>query len=991
MQLLLKFVFQAATILVWFLMITWNPYHSSKMSAFAAENGYEGSDREEVFLSFRHRGVEEQVVIAILDRDQIYLPLTELFDLAGIYYEMDAQNLLVTGHFIEPDRTFEIDFSQFSASINDDQFSFSIDQMFVDELDYYVHPSVFSDVFDMNFQIDLSTLILRLQSSETMPVVRRFERREQRERMEPAIPYLDTYTKEFERRRSLFGGGFFDYSLTANISDRPNSYNYSGAIGVEVLGGDLQGGLFGIWSETTSSVTTSNLRWRYAFQDQPWLTQLYVGQHYSEGLQSRQFRGVHLTNQPIMPRRTLDDFVFHGSAPADSEVELFINNRLVDYQIVDELGSYDFTVPMTYGSNQVRLMIFEPDGRIREEDRRIQVPFTFLPPGEFNYHISAGRLEAPMPGTQSYSDLATAKMSYGVSNWLTASIGGDYYSEINGNRPLLYGGLSARFFEQYLANVDIAPEALYRISTSVIYPNSTSWDIAYTYYTTEDGIHNVGQYDYDLRANLFLPFNFSDLPFNFRVNADRQSFGSRSNNRLRTELGIRFGRLTLRSGYRDTYRYDGSDLLSSDGRLTSTVTYSASRSRTIPQLLRGTYFRTQLDYSLNRDKLERVDFQISRRVFSNGWFRVSAGRDLISQNNIFEAALTFDFDRTRSTTTARSARGSSSIRQSLRGSVGFDDYHDRFVFYNRQQVGRSAASFRFFVDQNNSGTYDEGDELIHANALRLQRTGRTRLHDDGILRVTQIQQYYNENVEINISAITDPFLVPYISEFAFVADPNRFKPMDIPFYMSGVVEGMVLRQQGEAHRGLGGVRVRIRQIDGDYDETIRTFSDGSYYAMEIPPGRFESWVDSTQLDFLDVHSDPAIMRYEIEAKAEGDVLENMNFVLFDRYPEVTPDDVMINDELLQRLSERAEDAMRLFAAAQQATVEQELQKALDLIQRSLNLYETDYGFALKGSIFYLLGQSERARELWAKASERNPEIQIPDMEELDRAITPEEN
>ncbi len=977
--------------MVWLLILPGSPDHSLKLSAIAADNGPDEAVREEVFLAFRHRGVDEQVVTAIMYRDRIYLPVSELFDLLGIYYQTDAGQLLLSGHYLEPDRKFRLDFSQFRVSIKDETFNFSIDEMFVDEMDFYMDPELFSKIFNMDFQIDLSNLFLRLQSPETMPVVRRFERREQRARMELGIPYLEFYSEEFERRRSLLGGGFLDYSLTANISDRPNNYNYSGALGMEVLGGDLQGGLFGVWTETTSSVTTSNMRWRYVFDDQPWLTQLYVGQHYSEGLQSRQFRGIHLTNQPIMPRRMLDDFVFHGTAPADSEVELFINNRLVDYQIVDEMGTYDLTVPMTYGSNQVRLMVYEPDGRIREDDRRIQIPFTFLPPGEFNYNVSAGRLETPLPGSQSYSDMASAKMSYGVSNWLTASLGGDYYSEIHDNRPLLYGGLSARFFDQYLTSIDIAPDALYRISTSAVYPNSASWDITYTHFTTEDAIHNVGRYDYDARANLFLPFLFSGTPFNFRLHADRQAFGSRSNNRIRTELGVRFGRLTLRSGYRDTFRYDGSERLSTDGRLTSTVTYSASRARTTPRMFRGTYFRTQLDYSLSRDKFERIDFQVSRRVLSNGWFRFSAGRDLISQNNIFEAGLTFDFNRTRSTTTARTARGSSSVRQSLRGSVGFDDYHERMVFYNRQQVGRAAASFRFFVDHNNSGTYDEGDELIHADALRLDRTGRTRLHDDGIVRVTQLQQYYKENVEINTGAIPDPFLVPYVGDFSFIADPNRFKPMDIPFYMSGVVEGMVLRQQRGEDHGLGGVRVRIRQLDGDFDKTVRTFSDGSYYTMEIPPGRYESWVDSTQLDFLDVYSDPAIMRYEVEATAEGDILEDMNFVLFDRVPEMPPDEMPVSEDLLQRLTERAANALRLFAAAQQATVDQELEKALDFIQRSLDLYETDYGLALKGSINYLLGQREIAREFWEQASQRNPDIEIPDMDELERSIIPERN
>ncbi|MDG5766023.1 hypothetical protein QA596_01000 [Balneolales bacterium ANBcel1] len=955
-------------------------------------------DREEVFLSFRFRGVGDVVIIGMYsyDTDRIYLPTTELFDLLEIYYQLDSQNLRLHGHYLETDRPYEIHFQNRTATLDGEQTAFTADDMLIDELDFYLLPEVFDEVFGLEFTVDMSGLVVRLNTTDIMPVVRRIERERRRARAELGVRERRLFPQEFERDRQLLGGGFLDYSLTGNITDQYNSYSYTASIGAEFLGGDVQGNLFGSWSEMSSSFTTSGLRWRYAIHDQPAITQIRLGQHRTEGPQSRQFRGVHLTNQPIEPRRTLDEFVFRGTAPPQSEVELFINNRLIDFVEVDELGNYRFSVPLTYGSSNVRIMIYEPDGRIREEDQRIQVPFTFLPPGEFTYHLSGGQMDQPVFGAEDDSGVASAELAYGATNWMTVRLGSEYLTEVHDVRPHLYAGISSRIMGRYLANIDIAPEAYYRLSASVVYPNSMSWDASYTYYAADDGLYNIGRYDYEARANLFIPIEIGPVPFNFRVGGDRQDFGTGSTNRLRADLGMRLGRVNLRGGFRNTYRMLGSDLQSTDGSIRTTASYSAPRARSIPAIIRGTYLRGQLDYSMRRDQFERLDLQISRNIFGGGRLRFTFSRNLVTGFNTIEGGLSFDLNRTRSTSTARTSRQGSSFRQNFRGSIGYDDYHNRLVLENRQQVGRSAASIRLFTDNNNSGTFDEGDELIRANAVRLDRSGQSRLHNDGVIRVTQLQQYYRNNLMVNVGAIPNPMLVPVIREFSFVSDPNRFKPMDIPFYMSGVIEGMVQRREGETERGLGGVRVMLRQVDGDFRETMRTFSDGSYYAMEIPPGRYEAWVDTTQQNFLNARSEPPVLQFEVQALAHGDFLEGLNIMLLPREapepePEPDPEPEWDEEQLARALAGQSMEAIRLYVSAQEAFYRGQFGASLELIDASLERYETDYGLALKGSLLFVHGRREAAQQYWDRAAERSPELEIPDVEELERIIQAGEN
>ncbi len=74
-------------------------------------------------------------------------------------------------------------------------------------------------------------------------------------------------------------------------------------------------------------------------------------------------------------------------------------------------------------------------------------------------------------------------------------------------------------------------------------------------------------------------------------------------------------------------------------------------------------------------------------------------------------------------------------------------------------------------------------------------------------------------------------------------------------------------------------------------------------------------------------------------------------------------------------------------SSQNAFYEGDFELALEYIEAALDLFETDYGLALKGTVLYMLGQKEAAMELWQEANRRNPGIGIPDMEVLDQLLS----
>nr|WP_284700160.1 SPOR domain-containing protein [Gracilimonas sediminicola] len=104
------------------------------------------------------------------------------------------------------------------------------------------------------------------------------------------------------------------------------------------------------------------------------------------------------------------------------------------------------------------------------------------------------------------------------------------------------------------------------------------------------------------------------------------------------------------------------------------------------------------------------------------------------------------------------------------------------------------------------------------------------------------------------------------------------------------MEGSVKRQTANAKSsGIGGLKLLLDQQNGDFSKELRTFSDGSFYDYELPPGQYILRVDPSQLDILNVKSIPEKIEFEVEAIPEGDFVEGLQILL-------VPKDYQVNEE-----------------------------------------------------------------------------------------------
>lgn len=932
-------------------------------------------DTEDVLLTFRYRGVGNVYVTGLYDYsvDKMFLPVTELFSYLYIYFESSPGDFTLSGNFITPDKPYRFFFNQQQVVLAGETYTFEADDFRIGEMDFFVSPKVFEEVFGMSFIVNLNLLTLTLETEFTMPVVEREERERRRQLIEAREVTREFFPLALDRNRRVLGLGFMDYNLTSTLSQNNRNLNYNFTGGIEMLGGDLQGNVFGAWSETGHNIRTSGLRWRYVVRNNPWFSSFSAGQLSTTGLQPRNIRGGSISNSPIEPRRLFESYIIDGYTEPDSEVELYLNNRLIDFSRADASGYYRFEFPITYGSTRVSINIYTPTGEARTIDRQLQIPFTFLPPGEVAYNIQGGLTETFLGDAEEEKAIVHGDVAVGVTSWLTAKVGTEYIQDITDDRPFFYGGLSARVLSQYLVNVDIVPDAYVRGITSVMFPSGRSLNLQYSWY---DGtsIFNSRGAEQDINASIFLPFTLFERPWGFRVGGEHTLFENSSLTRYRTDLSLRIGRINVRLNYRDALLYADNDYSLGQGQAAANLTYTFMRSPGIPVFVRGMFVRGSLSYNTAASEFDRADLQLSRTIRQWGRLNINAGYDFRSEQFTTRLGFIVDLVPVRSTTNIDVSGDRALVRQNFRGSIGFDHNPERIVPSNRNQVGRAGASVILFIDNNNSGTFDEGDEIIPALAVRLDRSAQMQVGSDGIVRISQLQSYFQYNLQVIRQALPNPMLAPGKDQFSFVADPNRFKRIEIPFYRTGVIDGTVYIIRDGEQRTQGGLRLMINGLDNDFRETVRNFSDGSYYAMDMPPGRYTIAVDQQQLDFLGVEMRGGPREFQIRALSEGDFIEGL--------------DIILESEVVEpSLLALSRDHIRLYVSAQNAFYQQDYNQALSLIDAALDIFRTNYAIAFKGTILYMLGNKEEAMEMWREANRRNPDIGIPDVNILDRLMS----
>ncbi len=825
---------------------------------------------DEFVLNFGHPSIGNFYVSAVYSDDKVFLPLNELFNIFLINISSESNAHHANGQWIKPGTEWSINVVTLLAVVDKQEYAISMDEIRLGAMDLYISPALYEKIFGMRFEVNMRTLSLKVEYDGSLPIEEKKKREALRKKLMLKEQNEKVFPLLFPRQKKFVGLGFVDYYIDANlIAPSTISSIYSFHAGMELLGGDFQGSFSGSLLPEASPIYTSNVRWRYAFKENKYLTNIYAGQISTTSAEAELLVGVAVNNEPIKPRQIFHTYQIDGTTTPDSEVELYLNDQLVDFTRANELGYYRFNFPLTYGTVRMSTRIYTPTGQVIYKDDRIQVPFNFLPKGVVTYNLQAG---IPDSGTgfELQDDYhAHGDVGIGITPSITARVGADY--SVNLVTPTYYGSLTTRLWNNFLINVDVAPQKYLKAAANYIMYMGNSIDVGYTTYDTKN-YESPGLVKQEAKLGMFFPIKYKDWASGFRITATNRATDKSNSTVIQGDYSTNIGKLNFRINYMDQMFLMGDSWLSAVRTASTALTYTISRSPGVPVFAKGMFVRGQFSYDLMYNEAKDFSLQFSRSYKNAARINIMTQYDLRFNKVKAMLGITLDFSSLRSSTQFDYDGNNVSLKQSINGSVGVDVNSQNLRFSNRDNVGRAAASVMMFIDENDNRKFDEGEKIVPAKAIRMQQLTSSELGHDGILRLTQLQPYWNYQIEVSIASLPDPTLAPLFTKFSFVADPNQYKRIEIPMYRAGIMEGNVILIRNGEEINLSGVRVILKSKEREQEEVLKTFSDGGFYSLNLIPGHYTLEIDPVQLDFLGAKSEPPVTEFEVKPTLEGDYI-----------------------------------------------------------------------------------------------------------------------
>jgi len=428
-----------------------------------------------------------------------------------------------------------------------------------------------------------------------------------------------------------------------------------------------------------------------------------------------------------------------------------------------------------------------------------------------------------------------------------------------------------------MLNWNLVYGSYYRLTTSGRSTNASTWNLDYTYYSNTNILNELGQ-EQALNTSLYLPMSIADFRVIARVEGGWEKYSDLQMITSLVDMHTSYRGFRFRYGLAENHGFTESFHTKSSIAHLGFV-YSFPRTTDFYVLLRGVYLRSDLYYDTINGKFQTIGSQITKRFNKKLQFQFSWLNALHEDNQTFEFRAFWDIDKITGISSLKNKNGNVSATQTMRGSVALDRTNHQIIWDNRQQVGRAGATIRMFIDSNNSGTWDAGEEILPGNALSIEKASTRQVTRSGIARLTQLQPYRRYNFKVNLAKIPDPLLLPKNKSFSVVLDPNSYKTIDVPFFTTGIIDGRVDKFVADVYTPVSGLKIHMVNLETKSETILRTFSDGSYYSMEVAPGDYKLWVDEAQLQFLAMNSMPEKLYFTVESSPEGDFIEGLNFTL----------------------------------------------------------------------------------------------------------------
>jgi len=803
----------------------------------------------------------DDVLLAYQRKNILIVPIGLLAEILDLAVDVDLANGTANGFVFNEGNTFSLDTTRNQIILKGVTESFDSNQVYVLDDDIYIDANLLSKWFEIKIDVDLFSSSVKITAKEPFPFIVKMEREDRiaktRARLNADTPYYPYHYEPYDMWNVPFIDQIFESSNRYSDTESTNTLRSTTYMTSDLLGMESSLYLF-----ATNDDVLDEFRFTLGKKDpESELLGFAQASEYAMGhiteprlknitIPGDQEPGALISNFPLNIQAEYDRHRFQGNLLPGWEVELYHNNRLIGYQSEAVDGLYDFDdIPLLFGRNYFRLVFYGPQGQVREQEQTFELGQSLTKKGQHHYRVLASDNERG-------GNRATGQYDFGLSNQLSVSfIGASIPLDVNTNTVEQHNYIQAgvrAFWESFFVTADVIDdidggEAINidlqtGIGDTVFKFNHTIMN----HFFSEEYRLTAQEYKYntEFRLDTSIPPSFLPrIPFSlelkmadFEAGNDRnelinlislQAYGLSMSNQLQfvqnsATQNIFTGTFGL-SSYVDRFGIRG------------TVNYAFQPINEItnvnitvrPPLYNRFQFTYGLNHSLVADITE-VNASASRAI---GKYNLSFG----ARYNTDEV---FSLD-------ARFSIG-----------IGREPRQKKWEANALAIAGRGSVSARVFIDNNQDGLFDDGDEPIENVGFTINGGfQKIRTDENGIAFITGVPEHTPINLAVNKATLEDPMWTAAIDGMRIVPRPGQAMQLDFPIFTSGEIDGTVYLVKENKTIPAGRVKVEVVNKQGDVVRSTTTEYDGFYVISNIPLGVYGVRVSPAQLSQLNLQAE----------------------------------------------------------------------------------------------------------------------------------------
>ncbi len=822
-------------------------------------------DYDEILIHFNVQDVGGTEIPAAIYGQQAYLSITDVFDFLKIKNIPTAQLYSVKGFIIKEEATYFVDVKNHQIHYQDKNFDLKPSDLIRTTSNLYLNIDYFGKVFGLESKFSFRSLSVKMKTELELPIIRllRMEAmRKNRNGLKGEIS-PDTIIK---RNYSLFKLGMADWSIATNQELKgASSENLNLAIGAMIAGGETTLRL-NYSPNSNFSLSNQYYQWRFVNNDFKLLRQMRAGKISRQSIFSitSSVVGVQFTNTPTTQRRSFGSYTLNDFTEPNWLVELYVNNRMVDYVRADASGFYSFEVPLIYGNTELRLRFFGPWGEERTKEENISIPLNFLPKNEFEYSLQAGILE---DGEQ--SQFTRAKFNYGINRSFTFGGGVEYLSTLGSGGNIPFANMSLRlgsgllFSGDYNHGVNSVGRLSYQGNSSL------NFVMDYTRYAKNQTAVNTNTIE-ERKLSLSLPIRNKNFSAYSRFSLNQMIYPSGKS--TRAELMLSGSILGANTN------------LKTNAMLTKGSLVNISSKLSMAFRLPSAYtFSPRLQYNHTHNELVSVSGALQKKLFKKAHLNISCNYNFASQSCTAQIGLRYDFSFGSTSFSASHSNNKTKFTQSARGSLMFDRSTNYLGTSKRSTVGKGGIVFLPFLDYNCNGRYDKGEPKAWGLKLKIKGFSKLSMDTDTIIRAANMLAYKNYTVQIDPNSFDNIGWKISKHTLRVEVSPNQFKRVDIPVSVVGEVAGIINHRNGNKRTGVGRILINFYDSNSTIIACTLSEADGYFSYLGLPAGEYTAGIDSAQLRKLNLIAKPGFLPFTINRTEDGDYVDGLEMIL--RNPE----------------------------------------------------------------------------------------------------------